>query len=89
MNHPLPTVSERVVVIENLRKAEIIFPAEWDVTRDSQQKIIRWLLQHDPDRRPTALELSQSPLMPPRVEDEYFRGALQMMGEYVVRYMPG
>ena len=43
--------------------------------------VITWLLQHDPDKRPTALELSQSPLLPPRLEDEFFKGALKLMGE--------
>ena len=38
------------------------------------------LLQHEPDKRPTALELSQNPLLPSRLEDEYFKGALRMMG---------
>ena len=42
--------------------------------------VITLLLQHEPDKRPTALELSQSPLLPPRLEDEYFKGALRMMG---------
>ena len=42
--------------------------------------VITLLLQHDPDKRPTALELSQSPLLPSRLEDEYFKGALRMMG---------
>lgn len=43
-------------------------------------KVITLLLQHEPDKRPTALELSQSPLLPSRLEDEYFKGALRMMG---------
>ena len=42
--------------------------------------VITLLLQHEPDKRPTALELSQSSLLPPRLEDEYFKGALRMMG---------
>ena len=42
--------------------------------------VISLLLQHEPDKRPTALELSQSPLLPSRLEDEYFKGALRMMG---------
>lgn len=42
--------------------------------------VITLLLQHEPDKRPTALELSQSSLLPSRLEDEYFKGALRMMG---------
>ena len=44
--------------------------------------VITWLLQHDPDRRPTALQLSQSPLLPTRVEDEYVMGALNMISTF-------
>jgi translation initiation factor 2-alpha kinase 4 len=43
--------------------------------------VITWLLQHDPNDRPTALELSESSLMPPKLEDESFKGALNLMGE--------
>ena len=42
--------------------------------------VIEWLLKHDPDERPSAIQLSQSPLLPPRVEDEYVMGALNMIG---------
>lgn len=45
------------------------------------QLVITWLLQHDPEKRPTALELSQSPLLPERLEDEYFKNALRLMGK--------
>lgn len=43
--------------------------------------VIMWLLQHDPKRRPSALELSQSKLLPARVEDEYFKEAVRMMSQ--------
>ena len=49
-------------------------------TQHSRFVVITLLLQHEPDKRPTALELSQSPLLPSRLEDEYFKGALRMMG---------
>ncbi|KAF8655998.1 hypothetical protein AX16_002818 [Volvariella volvacea WC 439] len=81
MNYSFRTASERIAVIEMLRKPNIFFPDDWDITRDRQKKIITWLLQHEPDDRPTAIELSQSPLLPPRLEDEYFKGALRMMAK--------
>ncbi|KAG7440064.1 Serine/threonine-protein kinase [Guyanagaster necrorhizus] len=79
MNYFFTTGSERISVIEALRRPEIIFPDSWDSLRLPQREIITWLLQHEPDDRPTALELSQSPLLPSRLEDEYFKGALKMM----------
>ncbi|KAI0051565.1 Serine/threonine-protein kinase [Auriscalpium vulgare] len=79
MNFAFSTGAERIAVIEELRKLDVLFPQDWEPHRTRQKQIIVWLLQHDPERRPTALELSQSSLLPPRLEDEYFRGALKMM----------
>lgn len=79
MNYFFSTGAERIAVIEDLRKKDIIFPSDWDAHRTRQRQIISWLLRHNPDERPTALELSQSSLLPPRLEDEYFKGALRMM----------
>ncbi|KAH9956146.1 hypothetical protein BC827DRAFT_1139950 [Russula dissimulans] len=79
MNYSFSTGAERIAVIEDLRKKDVVFPVDWDVHRTRQHQIIAWLLKHNPDDRPTALELSQSSLLPPRLEDEYFKGALRMM----------
>ncbi|KAJ7488435.1 kinase-like domain-containing protein [Mycena latifolia] len=79
MNFKFSTGSERIAVIEDLRQPLIVFPDSWDARRTRQRQIITCLLDHDPDTRPTALELSQSPLLPARLEDEYFKGALGMM----------
>ncbi|KIK54868.1 hypothetical protein GYMLUDRAFT_206162 [Collybiopsis luxurians FD-317 M1] len=81
MNYPFSTGSERISVLERLRKPDVEFPPTWDTSRSRQREIIKWLLQHDPDQRPSAIELSQSPLMPPRMEDEYFKGALRLMAK--------
>ncbi|KAG6888787.1 hypothetical protein C0992_007517 [Termitomyces sp. T32_za158] len=81
MNYMFSTGAERIAVIEDLRKPGIFFPSGWDPSRHRQREseIITWLLQHRPEDRPTAVELSQSPLLPSRLEDEYFKGALNLM----------
>ncbi|RDB27411.1 eIF-2-alpha kinase GCN2 [Hypsizygus marmoreus] len=79
MNYSFSTGAERIAVIEDLRKPDIFFPRGWDPRRTRQREIITWLLQHRPEDRPTALELSNSPLLPQRLEDEYFKGALSLM----------
>ncbi|KAI0266451.1 kinase-like domain-containing protein [Gloeopeniophorella convolvens] len=81
MNYFFSTGAERIAVIEGLRKREVNFPSDWDALRTRQRQIITWLLQHNPDNRPTALELSQSSLLPSKIEDEYFKGALRMMSK--------
>ncbi|KAK7057453.1 kinase-like domain-containing protein [Favolaschia claudopus] len=79
MNYKFSTGSERIAVIEGLRQPIVVFPPTWDSRLIRQRQIITRLLDHDLDTRPTALELSQSPLLPSRIEDEYFKGALGMM----------
>ncbi|KAL4251194.1 non-specific serine/threonine protein kinase [Abortiporus biennis] len=79
MNYSFTTGAERIAVIEGLRNTKIFFPPTWETRRNRQRQIITWLLQHNPNDRPTALELSQSPLLPPRMEDDYFKHALKMM----------
>ncbi|KAJ7163895.1 kinase-like domain-containing protein [Mycena crocata] len=79
MNYRFSTGAERIAVIEGLRQPLPAFPPTWDINMTRQRQIITSLLDHDPDTRPTALELSQSPLLPARLEDEYFKGALGMM----------
>lgn len=106
MNYSFSTGSERISVLERLRKPDVQFPTSWDPLRARQReskevgdyddtslltlfpKVINWLLQHEPDQRPSAIELSQSPLMPPRMEDEYFKGALRLMGKIAPERYP-
>ncbi|KAI6046986.1 kinase-like domain-containing protein [Pisolithus marmoratus] len=89
MNYMFGTGAERIAVIEDLRKPEVYFPRDWDQHRARQRQIISWLLRHDPAERPTALELSQSSFLPPRMEDEYFKGALRMMSKKDSPYYQG
>ncbi|KAF8345771.1 kinase-like domain-containing protein [Amanita rubescens] len=81
MNYKFSTGAERIAVIEGIRRPEPIFPPDWDPQRARQKDIITWLLQHDPSKRPTAAELSQSTLLPPKMEDEYFKGALKLIAK--------
>nr|XP_006824933.1 PREDICTED: eukaryotic translation initiation factor 2-alpha kinase 4-like [Saccoglossus kowalevskii] len=69
---PLSTGMERVKVIGNLRMVTSpIFPDDFDEIKFPKQiHILNWLLDHDPDKRPTAQELLQSNHLPrPEMED--------------------
>uniref|UniRef100_A0A672HFN0 non-specific serine/threonine protein kinase n=1 Tax=Salarias fasciatus TaxID=181472 RepID=A0A672HFN0_SALFA len=57
---PMTTGSERITVLSQLREP-IQFPDDFA----SYQKVIEWLLKHDPALRPTAQELQKSELLPP------------------------
>eukprot|EP00164_Ancoracysta_twista_P010436 GFYU01015738.1.p1 GENE.GFYU01015738.1~~GFYU01015738.1.p1 ORF type:complete len:1304 (+),score=377.66 GFYU01015738.1:84-3995(+) len=74
--HPLTTAHERATTLTNLRQ-HLIFPEGFEDTRPQQVQIIRSLLQKDPAKRPSTLELLQSDLLPPKMEDEYLKEALR------------
>ncbi|CUA75102.1 eukaryotic translation initiation factor 2-alpha kinase [Rhizoctonia solani] len=79
LNFPFVTGSERVSVLTELRHQSIRFPSAWPEARHRQRKIIEMLLEHDPDKRPSALQLSRSEYLPETLEDEYVKEALPMI----------
>jgi eukaryotic translation initiation factor 2-alpha kinase 4 len=78
---PFGTSTERIQVIQRLRLPAIIFPEEWE-GRERQKTIITRLLQHNPAARPSALELSNSNLLPEQEEDAYFEEARRKIREH-------
>lgn len=63
------TGMERAGVLRQLRGADICFPSGWPEAQLVQQtKIIRWLLDHDPAKRPSPIELLKSDLLPAKLE---------------------
>uniref|UniRef100_A0A8C8FC74 eIF-2-alpha kinase GCN2 n=1 Tax=Oncorhynchus tshawytscha TaxID=74940 RepID=A0A8C8FC74_ONCTS len=68
---PMTTGSERISVLSQLRM-DIHFP------EDFPEKVIGWLLNHDPAMRPTAQELLKSDLLPPpQMEESELHEVLQ------------
>ncbi|XP_059168618.1 eIF-2-alpha kinase GCN2-like isoform X2 [Physella acuta] len=59
----LATEHERNDVLYKLRQATVDYPVDFD-TGTNQAKVISWLLNHDPSKRPTAKELLASKLLP-------------------------
>uniref|UniRef100_A0A6J0TZA8 non-specific serine/threonine protein kinase n=1 Tax=Pogona vitticeps TaxID=103695 RepID=A0A6J0TZA8_9SAUR len=69
--HPLTTASERIFVLSQLRRPSIEFPEDFDDVKNAKQKmVIAWLLNHDPSKRPTAMELLKSEHLPPPQMEE-------------------
>ncbi|XP_061467441.1 eIF-2-alpha kinase GCN2 [Rhineura floridana] len=69
--HPLITASERIFVLTQLRLPSTEFPKDFDEVKNAKQKlVIAWLLNHDPSKRPTAMELLKSELLPPPQMEE-------------------
>ncbi|XP_067942850.1 eIF-2-alpha kinase GCN2-like [Watersipora subatra] len=67
---PLMTMMERDRIIGSLRRPEIITPSDFTSEDNSQQMaVLRWVLNHDPSKRPSSSELLQSEYLP-RMEEE-------------------
>ncbi|XP_075223291.1 eukaryotic translation initiation factor 2 alpha kinase Gcn2 [Lycorma delicatula] len=69
--HPLNTSMERLKVLTDLRQPDCVFPPDFPENEKPQQAyIIRWLLNHDPSKRPNSQDLLQSDkIPPPQMED--------------------
>ncbi|XP_078262214.1 eIF-2-alpha kinase GCN2 isoform X2 [Rhinoraja longicauda] len=69
--HPMVTASERISILCKLRMPTIEFPEDFDEEKYSKQRlIIGWLLNHDPAKRPTVVELLKSEHLPPPQMEE-------------------
>ena len=60
---------ERAKILSDIRKKDIKFPRTFDQDK-KQTQVIQWLLNHNPQERPTSKELLQSPLVPYKIVDE-------------------
>ncbi|RIA85582.1 kinase-like domain-containing protein [Glomus cerebriforme] len=76
------TEMERRMTIMNLRKPEIIFPAEFMISKNQNKiKLIRWCLHHNAKDRPTSLEILKSELLPAKIEDEHMQDVVRAMAK--------
>ncbi|XP_060118186.1 eIF-2-alpha kinase GCN2 isoform X2 [Heteronotia binoei] len=68
---PMKTASERIFVLSQLRLPSTVFPTDFDEVKNAKQKlVVAWLLNHDPSKRPTAMELLKSEHLPPPQMEE-------------------
>lgn len=81
------TGMERILLIRELRDSGISLPAVWPHSKlEKQTTLIRQMLDHDPDRRPSPLEILKSDLLPPKMEDEYIEECLRLMANPTSAY---
>ncbi|XP_050438302.1 eIF-2-alpha kinase GCN2 [Adelges cooleyi] len=65
-HEPFGTDMERIKVLTDLRMYDCILPETFSNTGDPSQKhIIKWLLNHDPCKRPNSTDILQSQYVPP------------------------
>lgn len=73
------TTMERHQLLRDLRQPTVQFPKSWDEAQFSAQtQIIRQLLDHDPSKRPSPMAMLNSPLLPPKMQDEYVEELLRL-----------
>lgn len=76
------TGMERYIQLKELRSPEIRFPGEWDAQKfTAQTTIIRQLLDHNPSKRPSPMQMLQSSLLPPKMQDEYVQELLRLTSD--------
>ncbi|KAL8941474.1 MAG: hypothetical protein Q9216_002202 [Gyalolechia sp. 2 TL-2023] len=83
MNHRLETGMERVHTLQGLCKPDSVLPATFrkDPEKAKQAQIISWLVNHNPNLRPSSTELLRSGLVPMLTEDETMRTALRALSD--------
>lgn len=68
-HQPFSTGMERVKTLCALRGPESIVPTYFsEKVPENLVSIIKWVVETDPSKRPSAAELQASPLMPPRIQ---------------------
>ena len=75
---PFSTAMERVESLRLLRN-EASFPSGFESAHPNVAALIRWLLERDPNRRPTSEEALRSELLPPTVGDEHLTDLLRSL----------
>lgn len=73
------TGMERILTLKALRES-LNFPSSWPFgPTEPETRVVRWLLQHDPEARPQPLQLLRSKLLPDEdLEDEFVEEFLRM-----------
>ncbi|OQR66098.1 eukaryotic translation initiation factor 2-alpha kinase 4-like [Tropilaelaps mercedesae] len=71
MCYPCHTKMERARNLANIRLQIIKLPQDVDDHLSQQQMhLVQWLLQHDPSKRPTSIDLLSSDYLPPPIIEE-------------------
>lgn len=73
------TGMERVHLLRALRLPKMELPSCWPPAFVKEKEVVIWLVNHKPEERPTSLQLLQSELLPPRLEDESVQETLRLV----------
>ncbi|XP_024542885.1 eIF-2-alpha kinase GCN2 isoform X2 [Selaginella moellendorffii] len=74
--HPFSTGMERYVTLNELKQQNIL-PSNWAAKFPHQAALVHLLVSPHPQDRPSAREVLQSELLPPRMEDEALKDILR------------
>ncbi|GAV56153.1 hypothetical protein ZYGR_0BA00590 [Zygosaccharomyces rouxii] len=82
MVYSFSTGMERVNILKKLRSAQVEFPPDFDENKMKiEKRIIRLLLDHDPNKRPGAQSLLNSGWLPVKHQDEVIKEALKSLAD--------
>eukprot|EP00850_Spirogloea_muscicola_P010860 SM000065S20209 [mRNA] locus=s65:314038:324123:+ [translate_table: standard] len=74
--HPFGTAMERALTLSDLKKKGTV-PSSWSSQNPQVAELVHWLMDAKAGNRPTASQLLQSKLLPPRMEDEALNDTLR------------
>ena len=82
MSFPLQTGMERAQILGDLRQFHSKLPSEFESTEKALQgEVIKTLVKHKVNERPSSQELLRSGKIPSQVEDETIRSALRSLSD--------
>ncbi|CAO1630814.1 unnamed protein product [Parajaminaea phylloscopi] len=73
------TGMERVHLLRALRLPSTEIPTSWPSGLVKEKEVVKWLVTHKAEDRPSPLQLLQSDLLPPRLEDESVQETLRLV----------
>lgn len=75
---PFRTAHERIDCLTALRDPQgVVFPIGFESAHPRQCKLIRWLLEQNAEDRPSAMDVLERGILPPKLEDEHLKDVLR------------
>ena len=78
MWHPFKNPKDRFKILQDMRITHLI-PKKFENSHPRQAKIIKWLIQRDPELRPSSIQILSNDLLPQKIEDDYLKDAIKII----------
>ena len=76
MWHPFKNRYERYKILYDVKNKRKL-PPRFEEAHPRQSRLIKWMLERDPEQRPTVSEILSNDLLPPKMEDDYMNDVIK------------